>query len=156
MSFELKNKDDLIRNIRESVASRGIVELSDKIDFEDLTYLKEFRCFYVYHPDVFRPMVQRGANQHENPETSRLLADMEWMTHVIKIKQANKQNHESAASFFEDHFEQVFHFPRLVDAIVFARGDTNVDPVVFKLTTGLNFYENDISLYEIVKDYADD
>ncbi|MNV21581.1 hypothetical protein D3C71_1125200 [compost metagenome] len=81
--------------------------------------------------------------------------DFESLIRIIEMKKESRAAFESAKQFFEEHFEEAYHFPRLVDSVFFIKGDHILEPIVFKLTTGLSFYEAEISLYDLVKSYQD-
>lgn len=152
MSFEDTDKNKLIQGLRESVIGQLASDFHELLDDDQIEHLREYRCLYVFHPKIFESR-QRIHKNFESEEQQRVMDDFESLIRIIEMKKESRGAFEAAKQFFEAHFDESYHFPRLVDSVFFIKGDHKLEPVVFKLTTGLSFYEAEISLYDLVKSY---
>lgn len=153
MSFETYDKDKLFASILDTLRSR-VADYDRLIELDDIEFLRDVKCIYVYHPELFdeRENKWRKMPDAADEVTDRTFREFESLMRIIELKQRYKINFEEATKFFTEYCAFSHGFPRLVDHIFFIIPHTAIDPLVFKLATGLHIYEvKEISLYDLVR-----
>lgn len=130
---------------------------------EQCEHLSEFRCFLVYDPKLFTvdpPMEpideEIDPNKDEEQERIRIASAKhvrELMQYVFyKSKEVEIKELLPRVDEFFQNFDASFRIQRAFDYLYFATAKEQIDPVVFKLSTGLHVCElTEVSLRQCVE-----
>ncbi len=152
MGFEDYDKEKLINSVKTSVLDS--LDNFDKLqELDNIEFLHDFKCIYVYHPEVYAERIDSRNYWRTDADVSNpIMRDFEVLMRIIELKTKYAPNFADATKFFDGYCEMSFPIARVTDYIYFIKPHTSIDPVVFKLSTGLHLYEMpEISLYELIK-----
>ncbi len=152
MGFEDYDKEKLVNSIRTSVLDS--LDNFDKLqELDDLEFLQDFKCIYVYHPEIYVERHEtRNYWQSAGSDTRTIMRDFDVLMRIIELKTKYSPNFAEATKFFDEYCEVSYPIARVTDYIYFIKPQTTIDSVVFKLSTGLHLHDMpEISLYELIK-----